>query len=507
MITEMVFLVGERRWSTRYLFMLVPFFFLIASSMLVKVVDVVGDLSAMRGLRLPSAPAWFSGRARGISLAGLVTVLIAFWALPTSLAAASRQEFGYDMAFRYVDEHRQEGDEVMSFDLSSCMLYLHEDCDYVAVEKDFHAYATQRGEYWIGAWGDVPILYTDVALRQAIEEADRMWFVVDEGRFRSRYTAEFIQYVWDRMELVAKERGVFVFLSESPAPAALPVQRSLDYNLGDQVALLGCGLSNDVLGPGEVLSASLRCQGLVHILQSYSLFVHLVDAEGRMWAQHDGAPLNGLHPTTHWVEGEIISDPRELALPEDMPEGRYRLQAGMYLPETMEHLPVLGREGEPLGDAAILEYVRVERGSPVLPVPENAVSYSLDGTVSLWGYDLMPLIAEPGDSVRVTLYWKAEWQMDEDYTVFVHLVDEEGVIWGQQDNEPEGGFYHTSFWDLGETVTDQYEFTIEPNTPAGQYRVEVGMYVLASGERLGVVGEGGQGMGDKVDLGAIEVKG
>jgi len=505
LITEMVFLVGERRWSTRYLFMVVPLFFLIASSMLVKVLDVVADLPTMRGLRLPLALTWFSSRARGIWLTGFVAVLIAFWALPTSLAAANRQEFGYDLAFRYVGEHRQDGDEVMSFDLSSCMLYLNEDCDYVAVEKDFHAYATQRGEHWIGAWGDIPILYTNAALREAIDEADRMWFIVDEGRFRSRYTAEFIQYVWDRMELVAKEGGVFVFLAESPAPAELPVQRSLDYNLGDQVALLGCGLSSNVLEPGDVLRVSLRYQGLTHILHSYSVFVHLVDAEGRMWAQHDGAPLNGLHPTTHWVEGELISDARELVLPQDMPEGRYRLQAGMYLPETMEHLPILGREGKPLGDAAILDYVRVERGSPVLPVPEHVVSFSLDGTVSLWGYDLMPLIAEPGDTGRVTLYWRAERQMEKDYTVFVHLVDEQGVIRGQQDNEPEGGFYYTSFWDVGEILTDEYEFTIDEETPSGDYQVEVGMYVLATGERLGVVGENGQTVGDTVVLGSIEV--
>jgi len=333
-----------------------------------------------------------------------------------------------------------------------------------------------------------------------------MWFVVDERRFRSRYTTDFIQYVWDRMELVTKERGVFVFLSENPPPAALTIDRPVFYNLDEKVALLGYALCDDILAAGDVLRLTVRWQGLTHIPQSYSAFVHLVDAQGRMWAQHDGAPLYGLHPTTHWVEGEIISDPRELALPQDMPEGRYRLQAGMYLPETMEHLPVLGAEGQPLGVAAILDYVRVERGSPGLPVPEQAASFSFDGAVSLWGYDLTPLMAEPGDTVRVVLYWRAERQVEKDYTVFVHLVDEEGTIWGQQDNEPEGGFYHTSFWDVGETLTDQYEFAIDQTTPPGEYRLEIGMYVLGTGQRLPVVDERTQTADDKAVLGTVAVE-
>ncbi|HUW96961.1 MAG TPA: glycosyltransferase family 39 protein [Anaerolineae bacterium] len=506
MMTEMIFLVGERRWSTRYLFMIVPIFFLMASSMVVKVLDLgTGWLEEGR-LRSPLFSIFRSSHAGSSVLAGFVAVLIAFFALPTSLGAANSQELGYDLAFRYVGEHRREGDEVMSFDLSACMLYLNEDCDYVAVENDFHAYATKKGEYWIGAWGDVPILFTDQALRRAIDEADRMWFVVDERRFRSRYTADFIQYVWDRMELVTKERGVFVFLSENPPPVVLTIDRPVFYNLDEKVALLGHALSDDVLAAGGVLCLEMRWQGLTHILQSYSAFVHLVDAQGRMWAQHDGAPLNGLHPTTHWVEGEIISDPRELVLPQDMPEGRYRLQAGMYLPETMEHLPVLGAEGQPLGDSAILDYVRVERGSPVLPVPEQVAAFSFDGAVRLWGYDLTPQMAEPGDTVRVALYWRAERQVEEDYTVFVHLVDEEGEIWGQQDNEPEGGFYHTSFWDVGETLTDRYEFVIDQNTPPGEYRIEIGMYVLETGQRLPVVDERTQTADDKAVLGTVAVE-
>jgi 4-amino-4-deoxy-L-arabinose transferase-like glycosyltransferase len=504
-VLEMFFVVNERRWSPRYFFIEAPIFYLVAINTLSRAAAYVERWWREHG--------WLSilkeGRRRWRLETLLVAVIVALiglvsWGPATALIA--KGEYGYDRAFQYVRDNRQPDDAVMTFAISPCALYLGEEgCDYVAIEKDFHSYAIQRDGTWIEAWAGVPILFTDEDLHEVIESSPRTWFVVDESRFRTRYTREFIQYVWDRTELVAKEGGVFVFLAESPAPPPLPIQRSLDYNLGDQVALLGCGLSDTTLEPGDVLEVSLRYQGLTHILKSYSVFVHLVDAEGRLWAQHDGAPLNGLHPTTHWVEGEIISDPRELVLPQDMPEGRYQLQAGIYLPETMEHLLVQGREGQPLGETAILDYVKVERGAAGVPVPQHEVSYNFDGQVTLWGYDLTVLSGAPGGEVQVALYWRADEQMEEDYTVFVHLVDEEGVIWGQQDNEPEGGFYHMSFWDVGEMITDEYRFTIDEETPPGDYQVEVGMYLLATGERLAVVGEGGQVGDDRVVLGSIEV--
>jgi 4-amino-4-deoxy-L-arabinose transferase-like glycosyltransferase len=505
-VLEMFFVVNERRWSARYFFLEAPLFYLIATNVLARITGF-GERT-LRGRGWLSALDWYRRRGQAKLMTTLVAVLaVGLVSWPAATAVVAKGEYGYDRAFRYVVENRQPDDAVMTFAISPCVLYLGEaGCDYVAIEKDFHSYAKEEDGRWIEAWAGVPILFADEELVEVVEFNSCTWFVVDESRFRTRYTEDFIQYVWDRMELVAKEGGVFVFLGESPPPPPLAVQRSLHYNLGDRVTLQGYGLSSTELEPGDVLDLSLRWQAQTHILQSYSAFVHLVDAQGRMWAQHDGAPLNALHPTTHWVEGEIISDPRELALPQGVPEGRYRLQAGMYLPETMEHLPVLGAEGQPLGDAAILDYVKVERGTPDLPVPEQAASLSFGGKVSLWGYDLTPLTAEPGDTVRIELYWRADRQMDEDYTVFVHLVDEEGTIWGQQDNEPEGGFYHTSFWDAGETLTDRYEFAIDQNTPPGEYRIEIGMYVLETGQRLSVVDGRTQAASDKAVLGTISVE-
>lgn len=95
----------------------------------------------------------------------------------------------------------------------------------------------------------------------------------------------------------------------------------------------------------------------------------------------------------------------------------------------------------------------------------------------------------PGDSIHLTLFWQCLEETDEGYTVFIHLVDREGRIWGQKDNPPVDGFYPTTQWQAGEIVRDQYDLLIPPNAPVGDYKIEVGMYLAETGERLPVNGD------------------
>lgn len=89
-----------------------------------------------------------------------------------------------------------------------------------------------------------------------------------------------------------------------------------------------------------------------------------------------------------------------------------------------------------------------------------------------------------GATVRLNVLWQALKPLDEDYTVFVHAVDREGAIWGQQDTEPQEGEYPTTEWGLGEIVQDRYELQIDVAGPREGYQLAVGMYASETGERL-----------------------
>jgi hypothetical protein len=96
--------------------------------------------------------------------------------------------------------------------------------------------------------------------------------------------------------------------------------------------------------------------------------------------------------------------------------------------------------------------------------------------------------------------------MDQDYTVFTHLIDSTNRIWAQHDSPPQGGQHPTSQWVEREVVVDEHELILADNVLPGEYQIEVGMYDWVSGERL-AVSEGGQWVPEnRVILGTVHVR-
>ncbi len=136
------------------------------------------------------------------------------------------------------------------------------------------------------------------------------------------------------------------------------------------------------------------------------------------------------------------------------------------------------------------------------PLPRaGAISHPLEvglgeGIVFL-GYDLSPRgKVRRGEALELNLYWKAKRKVRQNYTVFVHFLGEaynpstNGPVWAQSDSQPLGGGYPTSQWIVDTVVKDHHRMIVDPHAPPGRYRIEVGMYLLSTGERLPVPEEG-----------------
>jgi hypothetical protein len=96
--------------------------------------------------------------------------------------------------------------------------------------------------------------------------------------------------------------------------------------------------------------------------------------------------------------------------------------------------------------------------------------------------------AEITSTLTFTLTWQAIVPVNEDYTVFVHLLDDAGTKLAQQDTRPCGGACPTHTWQPGEIVADRHSLLLPADAAAGPYRLAVGLYRLESGERAAVVG-------------------
>ena len=82
--------------------------------------------------------------------------------------------------------------------------------------------------------------------------------------------------------------------------------------------------------PGDALSVDLVWMAPAVNLEAYQIFLHLVDADDRLWAGRDGGPMNDLRPTISWRHGETVRSAHALLLPLELPSGHYHLHAGMY---------------------------------------------------------------------------------------------------------------------------------------------------------------------------------
>lgn len=105
---------------------------------------------------------------------------------------------------------------------------------------------------------------------------------------------------------------------------------------------------------GTDLALRLTWQALASGGGDLTAFVHLVDANSRLVAQHDAPPGAGAPPTSQWMAGDTVSEVVTLSLPAGLPAGTYTLQAGLYHSDTLERLPLAAG-----GDAVTLGTVTI----------------------------------------------------------------------------------------------------------------------------------------------------
>jgi hypothetical protein len=99
------------------------------------------------------------------------------------------------------------------------------------------------------------------------------------------------------------------------------------------------------LRAGSRLQVTLLWSALGKIPRSYTVFVHMLDENGALVAQHDGIPMDGLRPTFTWQEGEQVLDTHELEVPEVV-QGSGRIVIGFYDTETLQRQSFSNGRGE-----------------------------------------------------------------------------------------------------------------------------------------------------------------
>jgi hypothetical protein len=168
----------------------------------------------------------------------------------------------------------------------------------------------------------------------------------------------------------------------------------------------------------------------------------------------------------------VVRDPKTVVVRGDTADGEYAIVVG------------IGQTAMEVGKIAVKGRPHYFGAPPV----QSATDVRFGEGARLVGFDV-----SQGEGLHVVLYWQALAPMDRSYTVFVHLLDSAGNIAAQRDQIPGAGEFPTTGWVRGEYLADAYDLGLPR---AGEFRVEVGLYDAATGQRLSAFDASGKNIGD-----------
>ncbi len=107
----------------------------------------------------------------------------------------------------------------------------------------------------------------------------------------------------------------------------------------------------------------------------------------------------------------------------------------------------------------------------------NPTHITFDDQAELVGYALPQRSVAPGDELPMTIYWRANARIAEDFSVYIRLFDQTDQIIGRWEAFPGGGLYPTRLWQPGEIIVDNYRVPVSLDARGpGVGRIEVGLF-------------------------------
>lgn len=136
----------------------------------------------------------------------------------------------------------------------------------------------------------------------------------------------------------------------------------------------------------------------------------------------------------------------------------------------------------------------IEEPAAPLPLP-------IAGHLELLGYQIVPEMLLPGDTLTLTVWWRVREPPPPPVSLFAHLLQPDGAL--AEVGDALG--LMAEFWQPGTVIIQQHTFTVPEDAPPGDYRLETGLYSLATGERFPIA-QNGDRVVDRVLLRTVRVE-
>lgn len=357
--------------------------------------------------------------------------------------------------------------------------------------------ATVFGSERIGYLADRSAIPWDGSASDQVELARLLNALSDDP---PDYCVSYNSLAWDHLSRTGWFRHGYEPLEtfESPYDSASPLiiwghrlgvvdqgeHRSLNVRLPGGIDLVEYTYWPDRINPGDTVHVTLFLQATRPVTETFQAIVQMSlprDAGDWMHWLHVDRYADRSVPVGWWQHGQVIAERFALEADADLPIGAYRLDVSILASDSETVLPVYRNGDTSPVDRIMLGYVVVPWHGTLDRAKQ--VDAILGNQISLLGFEA-PDVLVPGTEFDVTLYWEAVRPPEDNYIVFVHLVDANGEASASHDRPPMDGKYPTRAWRAGEVVPDTHRLVLDPEATGGTHRLLVGMYRWPSLERL-----------------------
>lgn len=252
---------------------------------------------------------------------------------------------------------------------------------------------------------------------------------------------------------------------------------------GGKIELLDYEVEADDVSAGSHVPVRLYWRCLREMERDYTLEIEALGPRGEVYGALRAHPGNGNFPTSLWDEGETFGETYLVLIADDVPTPSLAyLRVSFHTAESSgDTLDARDRDGNPTS-ATFGQFVVRSQQEPDV---EQPAYYGFDGKAALIGYRIAPS-PEVESQLEITLAWEALKEIEGDYTVFVHVIDEAGELLAQHDDQPGGGRAPTSIWKEGEVIADKRVVPLTGTLGKVAFTVRLGLYDLSTMERLPV---------------------
>jgi 4-amino-4-deoxy-L-arabinose transferase-like glycosyltransferase len=239
----------------------------------------------------------------------------------------------------------------------------------------------------------------------------------------------------------------------------------------EPIELVTVETPSHALSVGDELPITLTWRARQILTRNYTLYIKAFGENNELIAATDTYPGFGMFQTALWQPNQLIVDRYRLRVrPATHMPVLAQVVVGFYEKDGPA-LPPFNREGQRIVRPVVAR-VKVSSAQPVTYQPRQSMDANFANQITLRGYEL--------NTTGITLYWQAQQALNDDYTVFIHALDQAGQLIAQRDAQPRSGMYPTSAWGPHEIVKDDHALTWPPQTA----RIAVGLYKQPTGERL-----------------------